>query len=119
MVVMAARRIVATSGGGGHPSRQSRRERRWLFFTFTQHNSSLQSVIVHAVLGGDGPRWQPLNSAGRHPLLAKRQLESVLAGGNGDGGIQLRRDDDGARPSAGKRLVAAMAERTGFDSDGL
>jgi hypothetical protein len=82
-------------------------------------NSSLQSVIVHAALGGDGPRWQPLNGAGRHPLLARRQLESVLAGGNGDGGIQLRRDDHGARPLAGKRLVAATAERTSFDGDGL
>ncbi len=46
-------------------------------------------------------------------------MESVLAGGNSDGGIQLRRDDDGAYPSAGKRLVVATVERTGFDSDGL
>jgi hypothetical protein len=51
-------------------------------------NSPLQSVLVHAVLGGDGPRWQPLNGAGRHALLTRRQLESVLEGGNG--GIQLR-----------------------------
>ncbi len=35
-VVMAARRMVATSEGGGRPSRQSRPEQRWLFFTFTQ-----------------------------------------------------------------------------------
>ncbi len=36
-VAMATRRIVSTSEGGGRPSRQSRPERRWLFFTFTQH----------------------------------------------------------------------------------
>jgi hypothetical protein len=52
-------------------------------------NSSLQSVYVHAVLGGGAPRWHPLNSADRHALLARFQLERVLAGGNGDGGIQL------------------------------
>jgi hypothetical protein len=36
-------------------------------------NSSPQSVYVHAVLGGDGPRWQPLNGADHHALLARRQ----------------------------------------------
>ncbi len=46
-------------------------------------------------------------------------MESVLAGGYGDGGIQLRQDDYGARPSAGKRLAAAMAVRTGFVGDGF
>jgi hypothetical protein len=46
-------------------------------------------------------------------------LESVLAGGYGDGGPQLRPDDNGARPSAGKRLAAAMAERTGFIGHGF
>jgi hypothetical protein len=51
--------------------------------------------------------------------MARHQLESVLAGGKGDGGIQLRRDNDGARPSAGKRLVAATAEQTGFGSNGF
>jgi hypothetical protein len=51
--------------------------------------------------------------------MARRQLESVLAGGKGDGGIQLQRDDDGARPLAGKRLMEATAERTGFDGDGF
>jgi hypothetical protein len=29
-------------------------------------NSFQQSVYVHAVLGGGGPRWQPLNGADRH-----------------------------------------------------
>jgi hypothetical protein len=46
-------------------------------------------------------------------------LESVLAGGYGDGGIWLQPDDYGAHPSAGKRLVAATAEQTGFVGDGL
>ncbi len=82
-------------------------------------NSSLQSVLVHAALGGDGPRWQPLNGTDCHALQARRQLESVLAGGYGDGGIQLRLDNYGARPLAGKQLAAAMAERTGFIGDGF
>ncbi len=80
-------------------------------------NSSLQSVLVHAALGGGGPRWQPLNGTDRHARQARRQLESVLAGGYGDGGIQLRPDDYGARPSAGKRLAVATAERTGVVGD--
>ncbi len=47
-------------------------------------------------------------------------MESVLAGDYGDGGIQLQPDDDyGARPSAGKRLGAATAERTGFVGNGF
>jgi hypothetical protein len=47
-------------------------------------------------------------------------LESVLAGGYGDSSIiQLRPDDNGARPLAGKRLAAATAERTGFVGDGI
>jgi hypothetical protein len=60
-----------------------------------------------------------LNGADRHALLARRQLESVLAGSYGDGGIHLRPDDYGARPSAGKQLAAATVERTGFVSDGF
>jgi hypothetical protein len=32
---------------------------------------------------------------------------------------KLRPDDYGARPSAGKRLAAATAERTGFIGDGF
>ncbi len=77
-------------------------------------NSLLQSVFVHAVLGGGGPRRQPLNDSDSHALLARRQLESVLAGGNGDGGIQLRPDGGGAPPSAGKRLAVATAGRHWF-----
>ncbi len=90
-------------------------------FSLPLHNNKqIATISTHAVLGGDGPRWQPLNGAGRHArLMARRQLESVLAGGKGDGGIQLRRDDDGAHPSAGKRMVVATAERTGFGSDGF
>jgi hypothetical protein len=52
-------------------------------------------------------------------IATPRQLESVLADGYGDGGIQLRPDDNGARPSAGERLAAATAEWTGFVGDGL
>jgi hypothetical protein len=72
---------------------------------------------VHAVLGGGWPRWQPLNGTDSHALWARRQSESVLA--DGDGGIQLRPDDCGPRPSAGERLAAAAAERTGFAGDGF
>jgi hypothetical protein len=36
-------------------------------------------------------------------------LESVLAGGNGDGGIQLRPDGGGASSSAGEKLAVATA----------
>ncbi len=61
-------------------------------FSLLLHNNSLlQTVIVHAVLGGCGPRWQPLNETDCHALLARRQLESVLAGGNDDGGIKCDR----------------------------
>jgi hypothetical protein len=77
-------------------------------------NSPLKSVFFHAVLGGDGPRRQPLNGSDRHALLARRQLESVLAGGNGDGGLQLRQDGGGATPSAEKRLAVATAGRHRF-----
>ncbi len=85
----------------------------------TQHRQFATISTVHAALGGGWPRWQPLNCADRHALWVRRQLESVLADGYGDGGIQLRPDDYGARPSAGKRLAAATAERTGFVGDGF
>jgi hypothetical protein len=42
---------------------------------------ALPSKYVHAAFGGGGPRWQPLNVAGRHDPMARRQSESVLAGG--------------------------------------
>ncbi len=38
-------------------------------------------------------------------------MESVLAGGNGDGGIQLRPDGGGAFSSAGEQLAVATAVR--------
>ncbi len=62
-----------------------------------------------------------LSTAGadRHALWARRQLESVLAAGYGDGGIQLRPGDYGARSLAGERLAAATAERTSFVGDGF
>jgi hypothetical protein len=55
------------------------------FFTVLHATVSLlhSSVNVHDVLGGGWPRWQPLNVAG------VRSSESVLAGGNGNDGIQL------------------------------
>ncbi len=43
---------------------------------------------------------------------------SVLAGGNGDGGIQLR-PVGGATSSAGGRLAVVTAGWTGSDGDGL
>ncbi len=89
-VATAVRRIVATSAGGDRPCRQSRPERRRLSLLL-HINSLLQTVFVHAALGGDGPRWQPLNGADCHALWARRQLESVLAGGNDDSGIKCDR----------------------------
>jgi hypothetical protein len=84
--------------------------------------AGLISVSVHAAFGGAGPRWQPLNGADRHALLARCQSESVLAGGNGDGGTKLRPDGYGARLSAGDgsrgRQPVAAEERTGFVGDG-
>jgi hypothetical protein len=83
-------------------------------------NSLQQSVYIHAVLGGDGPRWQPLNGADRHALLARRKSERVLAGGNSDGGIQLgiqlQQDGSGAHSSARKRQAVATAERHRFST---
>ncbi len=111
-VATAAGRIVATSEGRGRPSRQSRPVGAGFSLHLHNINRSLQTVLVHAALGGDGPRWQPLNGADCHALLARCQSESVLAGG----GIQLRPDDYGARPTARKRLAA---ERTGFVGDGF
>ncbi len=53
----AARRMVAASEGGGHPCRRSRPLWRGFFIANTQHKQSVvQSVAVHAVLGGGGPR---------------------------------------------------------------
>ncbi len=44
-----------------------------------------------------------------HALLASRQSESVLAGGNGNGDIQLPPDGSGAHLLSGKQLAAATA----------
>jgi hypothetical protein len=53
----AARRMVATSEGGGRPCRRSRPLRRWLLHKLIHNKTSLiQSVAVHAVLGGGAPR---------------------------------------------------------------
>jgi hypothetical protein len=38
-------------------------------------------VYIHVALGAGGPRWHPLNVAGRNALMARRQSESVQAGG--------------------------------------
>ncbi len=47
-------------------------------------------------------------------------MERVLAGGYGDGGgIQLRPDNYGARPSAENRLAVATAEWTRLVGDGF
>jgi hypothetical protein len=113
--------------GRGCTCHQSRPVRQWLFPCSYTTNSLLQSVYVHAVLGGGGPRWQPFNGADHHVLLARRQSERALAGGNGDsgngdggngdGGRQLRLDDSSTRPLAGTRPAAAMASvSTAIDS---
>jgi hypothetical protein len=108
---MAAGRTVATSEGRGRPCCQSRHMAVAFSLQLQHINSSLQSVYIHAALGGDGPRWQPLNGSGCHALLARRQLEKVLEGGNGDGGIQLRPDGSSACTSAVERLAAATMEQ--------
>jgi hypothetical protein len=64
VTVMVARQIVATSDGGGRHWRQSRHT-EW-FFLFSGLFSTLLSAYIHAAFGGGGPRWQPLNVAGRH-----------------------------------------------------
>jgi hypothetical protein len=60
---MAAWQTVATSEDGGRPRRQVSPLGLWLFFAFTQHKQSSYTVYIHAALGGDGPRWRPLNVA--------------------------------------------------------
>jgi hypothetical protein len=75
------------------------------------YSSLLSSVHVHAALGGDGPRWQPLNVADHHAQLARCQSESVLAGGNGNSSTKLWLDDNGARLLAVGWLLVAKARR--------
>ncbi len=62
-MTMSAWRTVTTSEDGGHPCHQVLPLRLWLFFAFTQHKQSSYTVHIHAALGGDGPRWQPLKVA--------------------------------------------------------
>jgi hypothetical protein len=86
-------------------------------FSLQFHNSPLYpSENIHAVRGGGWPRWQLLNVADAKPYLAERQSESVLAGGNGDGGTQLQPDDSGARLSAGGWLVAVTVKQFRFST---
>jgi hypothetical protein len=58
---MAAWRNVATSAGGGHPCRQVSSFRLWQILAVTQHEQSSYTAHIHAVMGGGGPRWRPLN----------------------------------------------------------
>ncbi len=88
-------------GDGGKENGRNFRRRRSSKPPVLPRTAGFLSVSVHAAFGDGGPRWQPLNGADRHALLARCQSESVLAGGNGDGGFQLRPDGCGARPSAG------------------
>jgi hypothetical protein len=124
-VPVAAIPVRESWQGGEAISRNFRRRRSSLLpitscmavaFSLQLHNinSSLQSVYVHAVLGGGGPRCQPLNSADCHALSVRRHSERVLAGGNGNGGRQLRPDGGGVCPSAGRQPAAATAERHWF-----
>jgi hypothetical protein len=56
-MAMAARRMVATFEGGGRPCRRSRPLRRWHLHKLIHNKTSLiQSVAIHAILGGGGPR---------------------------------------------------------------
>jgi hypothetical protein len=79
---------------------------------------SLSTAIIAAPYGRDAS------------LRESWQVATATEGGGawhgGDGGeensrnfIQLRPDECGTRPSAGGRLAAAAAERTGFVDDGL
>jgi hypothetical protein len=70
-VAAAARRIDATSEDGGRPCRQSQCMALAFSLKLQHINSSLQSVYVQTVPGGDGLRWQPLNGADYHALLAR------------------------------------------------
>jgi hypothetical protein len=78
---------------------------------------SLSTAIIAAPYGRDASResWQ-----------AATATEGGGAWHGGDGGeensrnfVQLRPDECGARPSAGGRLEAEAAERTGFVDEGL
>jgi hypothetical protein len=86
--------IVATSRVGGRPCPESRHMTlafHCLYTTVQQLLSS--SVNIHAILGGGGPRQQPLNVA------VNTSSREILASSNNDGGIQLRPDIGGSSPS--------------------
>jgi hypothetical protein len=78
-------------GDGGKENSRNFRRRRSSEPPVSPRTAGFLSVSVHAAFGGGGPRRQPLNGADRHALLARCQSESVLAGGNGESGFQLRR----------------------------
>jgi hypothetical protein len=59
---------------------------------------------------GGHPCHQSRHMAVCHAFLARLQSESVLGGSNGNGGIQSRTDNGGARLLAGEWLMAATAE---------
>ncbi len=102
----AARRMVATSEGGGRPCRRSRPLQRGLFIANTQHK---QSVISTSSRSCRPWRWWAQVTASKR-FLAPCPIGKT-AGGNGDGGIQLRLDSGDASSSAGERLAAATAGR--------
>ncbi len=79
---------------------------------------SLSTATIAAPYGRDASR--------RESWQAATATQGGGAWHGGDGGeensrnfVQLRPDDCGARPSAGERLAAEAAERTGFVGDGL
>jgi hypothetical protein len=77
--------------------------RLWQFLAFTQQKQLLYIVHIHTALGGGGPMDQGCSlSMLLSPHLNGEMLaESSLAGGNCNGGIQLRPDDGGALSLAG------------------
>ncbi len=62
---MAARRMAATSKGGIVLDASLALRQRFFFFAVTQQLIARfnPAVLIHAVLGGGWPRWQPLNGA--------------------------------------------------------
>jgi hypothetical protein len=98
-------------GNGDKENSRNFRRRRSSQLPVSPRTAGFLSVSVHAAFGGGGPGWQLLNGADRHALLARCQSESVLAGGNGDGGFQLRRL---RRSSIGWGWQAVAAEEDWF-----
>jgi hypothetical protein len=77
-----------------------------LFRANTQHKQSVTSTSSRSCRPW---RWWAQVTASQR-FLAPRPIGKT-AGGNGDGGIQLRLDSGDASSSAGERLVAATAGR--------